>query len=46
MSLVVLIGGETPSSGNVYAINPTTGVYGPVCDDGWDIEDVSKKSLI
>ena len=42
-SPVVLIGGETPSSGNVYAINTNTGIYGPVCDDNWDIEDVSLK---
>ena len=37
----MLVGGETELSGNVYALNPATGIYGPVCDDNWDIEDVS-----
>ena len=40
MFLVDLAGGSSASSGNVYAVNPTTGVYGPVCDDNWDIDDV------
>ena len=33
-------GGSPPHEGNVYALNPTTGVLGPVCDDSWDIRDV------
>ncbi len=37
---VVLIGGNTTGTGNVFARNPTTGIYGPVCDDNWDILDV------
>ena len=28
-------------TGNVFAKNPVTGIYGPVCDDFWDINDVS-----
>ena len=27
--------------GNVFAYNPSTGVSGPVCDDNWDINEVS-----
>ena len=38
---VELIGGTSQGSGNVFATNPTTGIYGPVCDDNWDINDVS-----
>jgi hypothetical protein len=37
---VVLVGGSSTGSGNVFARNPTTGIYGPVCDDNWDIADV------
>ena len=36
-----MIGGRNSSEGNVYAYNPSTGVDGPVCDDMWNIEDVS-----
>jgi len=38
-----LVGGPTPNSGHVFAINPTTGVEGPVCDDRFEIVDVSKE---
>ncbi len=38
---VKLIGGKQPGEGNVFAKNPVTGTYGPVCDDHWDINDVS-----
>jgi hypothetical protein len=41
MYIVELIGGSSLSNGNVYATNPPTGIYGPVCDDNWDIDDVS-----
>ena len=41
MYIVELIGGSSLSDGNVYATNPATGIYGPVCDDNWDIDDVS-----
>ena len=37
-----MIGGSSSRSGNVYATNPTTGIFGPVCDDEWDWYDVSK----
>ena len=41
LAVVVLVGGTTNGTGNVFARNPTTGIYGPVCDDFWDINDVS-----
>lgn len=31
--LVVLVGGSSPNEGNVFALNPATNHYGPVCDD-------------
>ncbi len=35
-------GGENSDrSGNVYALNPSNGIFGPVCDDDWDWDDVS-----
>ena len=37
---VALVGGSSDNEGNVFATNPTTGLYGPVCDDGWAIEEV------
>ena len=38
--VLVLVGGSSGSNGNVFARNPTNGIYGPVCDDSWDILDV------
>jgi len=38
---VALVGGNY-NSGNVYAKNPSTGVYGPVCDHDWSFDEVSK----
>jgi hypothetical protein len=35
-----LVGGSSSNEGNVFATNPTTGYYGPVCDDFWAIEEV------
>ncbi len=44
---VKLIGGSSKLEGNVFARNPTTKVFGPVCDDVWTIENVSfKKSAV
>ena len=40
MFLVELIGGSNELEGNVFAKNPKTGVYGPVCDDNWTIQNV------
>ena len=40
---VQLIGGSSKLEGNVFATNPTTKVFGPVCDDEWTIENVSLK---
>jgi hypothetical protein len=42
----VLVGGPTSSSGNVFARNPSTGIYGPVCDDFWNIADVKMLYII
>ena len=36
----VLVGGTANGNWNVFARNPTTGVYGQVCDDSWDLNDV------
>ena len=38
---VKLVGGQSSSEGNVFALNPRTDVFGPVCDDGWDVNSVS-----
>ncbi len=41
------MGGSSKLEGNVFARNPTTKVFGPVCDDVWTIENVSfKKSAV
>jgi hypothetical protein len=37
------VGGNSSSEGNVYAMNPDTGVDGPVCDDAWDEYDVRSR---
>ena len=37
--------GPTPNEGNVYAKNPVTGTYGPVCDDGFDEHAVSLNTV-
>jgi len=37
-SSVTLVGGDGVSSGNVFMRN-SNGFFGPVCDDGWGIED-------
>jgi hypothetical protein len=39
--LVHLVGGIDVSEGNVLAYNPANGMYGPVCDDMWNLEDVT-----
>ena len=31
-----LVGGSGPHEGTLYATNPATGIYGPVCDDYFD----------
>jgi len=38
---VKLVGGVNQLEGNVLALNPKTGIFGPICDDGWKIENVS-----
>ena len=43
--VVNLLGGAEANEGNVFARNPSTSVYGPVCDDGWDMNDVRIKIL-
>ena len=39
--LVYLVGGTNSKEGNVFALNPDTGVDGPICDHNWDAADVS-----
>ena len=43
---VVLVGGNGPQEGYVYAMNPVTKNFGPVCDDNFDIKDVSKSGKL
>jgi hypothetical protein len=38
-----LIGGNTPNEGNVFARNNEINYFGPVCDDFFDLNDVSQK---
>ena len=40
LSTVWLSGGPQPYEGNVNALNPDTGVRGPICDTFWTIENV------
>ena len=40
LGTVALVGGSQVGAGNVFARNPKTGIYGPVCDDQWDMLDV------
>ncbi len=37
---VALVGGTGPFEGVLYATNPTTGTYGPVCDDYFTLKSV------
>jgi len=41
-----LVGGSSSNKGNVMAYNPSTGIEGPVCDDDWEMKDVSNHSLM
>ena len=40
-----MVGGRNSSEGNVFAYNPKTKIDGPVCDDDWDLDDVSFKKI-
>jgi len=42
---IILVGGSGPYEGNVYATNPETNVFGPVCDDTWDLADVRASDI-
>ena len=35
-----LVGGRTRFEGNVLALNPDTGIFGPVCNRGFDLKAV------
>jgi len=37
---IALVGGTTSNAGHVFARNPRTGFYGPVCDDFFGDVDV------
>jgi hypothetical protein len=39
---VSLIGGNSPHEGNIIALNPVTGLRGPICDINWSIKEVKK----
>jgi hypothetical protein len=39
---VILIGGASHNEGNVYAFNPSTSIFGAVCDDTWTQKNVRK----
>jgi hypothetical protein len=43
---IELVGGPTSNSGHVFATNPRTGFYGPVCDDNFGDADVIESNLI
>jgi len=43
---VSLIGGNSPHEGNVIALNPVTGLRGPICDVNWSIKEVKKVATI
>ena len=45
-SAVILVGGTGPQEGYVYALNPATQNYGPVCDDYFDIKAVSENLVV
>ena len=38
---MVLVGGSGPFEGKLFATNPVTKTFGPVCDDYFDINAVS-----
>jgi hypothetical protein len=40
LALVVLVGGRGAFEGNVLALNPSTGVFGPICDALWTLDNV------
>jgi hypothetical protein len=42
-SIVKLAGGSNFKEGNVYAMNPDSEMFGPVCDDQWTLENVGEK---
>jgi hypothetical protein len=44
-SIVKLAGGSNFKEGNVYAMNPDSEMFGPVCDDQWTLENVGEKLL-
>ena len=45
-TLVMLVGGNSTKEGNVFAFNPATRHFGPVCDDDATITAVSLISLL
>ena len=41
-----MVGGASSRAGYVYATNPRTNYFGPVCDDDFDENDVSNILLL
>ena len=39
--LVILKAGTEQNVGNIYTVNPETGIEGHVCDDSWDLNGVN-----
>jgi hypothetical protein len=44
--ILALVGGTSNASGNVFARNPITGIYGPVCHTLWQLPSVSKVFIL
>jgi hypothetical protein len=41
ITVVALVGGTGSFEGVLYATNPATGIYGPVCDDSFTLAAVN-----
>ena len=45
ISAVVLVDGTSSNNGYLYATNPATKIYGPVCDDLFTLKAVSSNDI-
>jgi hypothetical protein len=43
---VALVGGNSYKEGNVFAYNPELHIYGPVCGEDFDFDEVSNLPLV
>lgn len=46
VSAVALVGGTSSNQGYLYATNPVTKIYGPVCDDYFTLSAVSSCNIV